>query len=179
MRRYGKIFFENKLNKIEFIKNSQNKRYFFASMRSQRLVNFIFQRIFRINAECRFSVHFTSRIIAPNKISFGKGVEKSFLLSGHCYFQALNGIIIGDGTIFGPGVKIISSNHDMRDFSHSIKCRPINIGKNCWIGTNVIILPGVELGNNTIIGAGAIVNKSFKKGNVIIISDRELKFEQL
>jgi len=179
MKNAGKVFFKKSILRIGFIKKWYSRGYFSAGTRRQRIINFIFQRIFRINSECRFSVHFTSRIIAPENIVFGQGVDNSFLFSGNCYLQALNGIIIGEGTIFGPGVKIISSNHDMRDFSRSFKCRPIKIGKHCWIGANSIILPGVELGDNTIVGAGSTVNKSFKNGNVILISDRKLIYEKI
>jgi len=105
----------------------------------------------------------------------GKGVELSFLLSGGCYIQAGNGIIIGDNVMFGPGVKIISANHDVSNKDRRwIKKRPIRIGDNCWIGANSVILPGVILGDNTIVGAGTVVNRSFQKGNVIIISERKL-----
>ena len=47
------------------------------------------------------------------------------------------------------------------------KEKPIIIGKNCWIGTNVVILPGVELGDNVIVGAGAVVTKSFLSNCVL------------
>jgi len=78
-----------------------------------------------------------------------------------------NGIEIGDGTIFAPGVKIISANHDPQDLSQWKLDRPIKIGKNCWIGANAVILPGVELGDNVIVGAGAVVTNSFPD-NVIV-----------
>jgi len=42
------------------------------------------------------------------------------------------------------------------------------MGDNCWIATNAIILPGVELGNHVVVAAGAIVNKSFREDNIII-----------
>jgi len=48
------------------------------------------------------------------------------------------------------------------------KVNPIKIGKNCWIGTNSTILPGIELGDRTIVGANTVVTKSFSEGNVII-----------
>lgn len=103
-------------------------------------------------------VHFTSRVIGD--ISIGRNVWISFAVSGGCYIQGGNGIEIGDDTIFAPGVKIISANHDKNDFKW-IKDNPIKIGKRCWIGANAVILPGVILGNEVIVGAGAIVTKSF------------------
>lgn len=168
-----------KLKKIRFLHKWHSKGYFSAKVRSQRFINFIFQRILRMNSECRFSVHYTSKIIAPEKIVMGRGVEQRFLFSGNCYIQALNGIFIGAGTLFGPGVKIISANHDIRDYSKPVRCRPIRIGKDCWIGANAILLPGIELGDRTIIGAGTVVSKSLKKGNVMAISSREMLYEEI
>ena len=125
-----------------------------------RLVNFFFQKILRINAEVPFMVHFTSTV--SQTVYLGKGVAQYFANSGNCYIQGINKIYIGDDTIFAPGVKIISANHDKKDFHlHDKSVSPIRIGKNCWLGTNSVILPGVELGNNVIVAAGAVVTKSF------------------
>lgn len=167
------------LKKTRLAKFIQDRGYLSKNERKQRFVNFIFQRILRVNSDCPFSVNFTSRVLIPSKISLGKNVDKSFLLNGHCYIQAINGISIGDGTIFGPGVVMVSANHDIMNIKESIKCRPIKIGSNCWIGANAVILPGIELGDNTIVGAGTVVNKSFPAGNVILINQRKLLVEKL
>lgn len=125
-----------------------------------RLVNFFFQKILRINAEVPFMVHYTSTV--SKTVFIGKGVAQYFANSGGCYVQGINKIYIGDYTIFAPGVKIISANHDKKDYhSHDKSITPIKIGKNCWLGANSVILPGVELGDNVIVGAGAVVTKSF------------------
>ena len=129
------------------------------------LVNFFFQRIMRINSEYSFMVHFTSKV--TGNIEIGENVWISFALSNGCYIQGGNGIIIGDNTIFAPGVKMISANHDFNDYSVWIKGRPIKIGKRCWIGANAVILPGVELGDNIIVGAGSVVTKSFPSDSII------------
>lgn len=133
----------------------------FLSIRFRiRLVNFIFQRILRINGRVPWSVHYTSIVEGPQNLRIGRSVAKSFAVSGHCYIQGFNGIEIGDHTIFAPGVKIISTNHD--EVTHaSTQEPPIRIGNHCWLGANSIILPGVTLGDNVIVGAGAVVTKSF------------------
>ncbi|MDN3658897.1 DapH/DapD/GlmU-related protein [Ferruginibacter paludis] len=131
-----------------------------------RVVNFICQKIFRINAEVPFMVHYTSTV--SKTIFLGKDVARYFANSGGCYIQGINKIYIGDHTIFAPGIKIISANHNKSDFSkHDKSIGPIRIGSNCWIGANAVILPGVQLGDNVIVGAGSVVTKSFGDNLVI------------
>jgi acetyltransferase-like isoleucine patch superfamily enzyme len=110
-------------------------------------------------------VHYTSRV--TGNVTIGKNVWISFATSGGCYIQGLNGIIIGDDTIFAPGVKIISANHKQDDFSSYEPSDPIVIGKQCWIGANSVILPGVKLGDGVIVAAGSVVNKSFADNSAI------------
>jgi len=85
-----------------------------------------------------------------------------------CYIQATNGIEIGKNSIIGPGVKIISSNHDIYNFNIHLSENPIKIGSDCWIGANSVILPGVNLADHIIVAAGAVVTKSFPEGDCII-----------
>ncbi len=110
-------------------------------------------------------VHFTSRVVG--KVNIGKDVEASFAVSGGCYVQGWNGVEIGKGTIFAPGVKIISANHVLEDYERSEDSPAIRIGKDCWVGANAVILPGVELGDRVVVGAGAVVTKSFAAGSVV------------
>ena len=80
-------------------------------------------------------------------------------------FIAMRGKVeIGNDTIFGPGVSIHAENHNFKDLDKPIRLqgatrKGIKIGKNCWIGSKVIILDGVNIGDNVIIGAGAVVTK--------------------
>ncbi|MGB9595410.1 MAG: DapH/DapD/GlmU-related protein [Candidatus Poribacteria bacterium] len=138
------------------------------------IINSIAKRIIK-HHNLNISVNFTSRINAGERITFHKDLItlKSFAVSGGCYFQAYNGIIIGKNFLFAPGVKIISRNKDLSDFSKNINEKPIKIGDNVWIGANAIILPGVEIGNNTVVGAGSVVTKSF--GDSLVIAGNPAK----
>ena len=76
-------------------------------------------------------------------------------------------IEIGDNTLIASGVVITSENHGTNpEIADSyadtpLEAKPITIGKGCWLGENVIITPGVELGDRCIVAAGAVVTKSF------------------
>jgi hypothetical protein len=140
------------------------------------LANFFVQRVLGINGAARFQLHYTSTIIAPNKVKLGTGAWRSFARSGNCYIQAGNGIEIGANTIFAPSVKLISANHDPNNDFQWYDESGISIGEYCWIGANAIILPGVKIGNRCVVGAGAVVTKSFGDGVTLVgVPARALK----
>jgi hypothetical protein len=85
------------------------------------------------------------------------------------YFQGYGGkVIIGKGSYIAPNVGLITSNHDVLNLENHVKGEDIVIGEKCWIGMNSVILPGVKLGPNTIVAAGAVVSKSFPDGFCIV-----------
>lgn len=126
----------------------------------------ILQKLFRINGNIKWPVHFTSVVSAQKNII--KGVMCDPGDTPNCYIQAYNGIIFGNNIEMGPGVKIISQNHDLEDFSLGIKSNPIKIGNNVWIGANAVILPGIQIGDNVIIGAGSIVSKNIPSNSIAV-----------
>lgn len=89
--------------------------------------------------------------------------------SPNCYFQSYDAQIqIGKGTYIAQGVGIITSNHDVYDLDKYSVAADVIIGKNCWLGMNAIVLPGVVLGDNTVVGAGSVVTHSFPGGRCVI-----------
>lgn len=72
-------------------------------------------------------------------------------------------VTIGNNVSFSYRNMIITSTHDLDDFS-TIKTNPVFIGDNVWITTGVIILPGVTIGSNSVIGAGSVVSKNIPAG---------------
>lgn len=67
-----------------------------------------------------------------------------------------------------PNVGIITTNHDVYDVSKHIKEEDIKLVNKCWIGMNAVVLPGVELGDNTIVAAGAVMSRSFPEEYCIL-----------
>ena len=82
--------------------------------------------------------------------------------------HAANGIVLGDRVRLGPRVKLVPADHDILDFDKHVSKRPIEIESFCWLGANVVVLPGVHLAEHTIVAAGAVVTKSFLEGNCVI-----------
>lgn len=109
-----------------------------------------------------------TRVIGWENIEFHPDDLRNFQGIG-VYYQAMGaGIHIGRGTWIASGVGIIASNHDIQDPNDRQPGKPVYIGDKSWIGMNAVILPGVELGPHTIVGAGAVVTKSFPEGYCVI-----------
>jgi len=123
------------------------------------------QRVLGFNRKAYWPVHFTSSIGNPENIYSGIDVSPGY--SPGCYIQGHGKIFIGDYTQIASNVGIISSNHSTTDTREQL-ASSVKIGKYCWIGMNSVILPNVELGDFTTVGAGSIVTKSFPDGYSII-----------
>lgn len=102
-------------------------------------------------------------------VHFGKKVYANFNLTlvddTHIY--------VGDYTLIGPNVTIATAGHpvlpELREEGYQYNA-PVSIGKNCWIGANVVIVPGVTVGDNTVIGAGSVVTRDIPS-NVVAVGN--------
>ncbi len=102
-------------------------------------------------------------------VHFGKNVYCNFNLTlvddTHIY--------VGDYTMFGPNVTVATAGHpilpELREQVYQYNL-PIHIGRNCWIGAGAILLPGVSVGDNTVIGAGSVVTKDIPP-NVVAVGN--------
>ncbi|QLH66156.1 acyltransferase [Aeromonas veronii] len=106
--------------------------------------------------------------IETGKISLGKNV---IIRPGTMLFASPQSdlsiqISIEEDAMLGSGVHIYVSNHAFNDVSRPIiqqghqDVKPVSIGKGAWIGANAIILPGVSIGENSVVGAGSVVTRS-------------------
>lgn len=163
---------------LEKNKNYKFINYYFFQEKFHRLdfslflINFIFQRILRLNSNTKWMVNFTSRVIFPENIIIhdireNASVLLSFSSPGNCYFQAINGIEIHKNVIWACGVKLISANHNINNLDEHDKCKPIIINQNVWLGADVVVLPGVEVGKFAIVGSGSVVTKNIPAFTIV------------
>ena len=102
-------------------------------------------------------------------VHFGKNVYANFNLTlvddTHIY--------IGDHTMIGPNVVIATGGHpllpELRQKGYQYNA-PVHIGKNCWIGAGAIIVPGITIGDHSVIGAGSVVTKDIPS-NVLAVGN--------
>lgn len=124
------------------------------------------QKVLGNNSAAYWPMHPSSMISYANNVLVGKEVFPGY--SPGCYIHAVNKIYIGDYTFIAPNVGIMSGNHDLKDLRLQTENAPVRIGNYCWLGMQTMILSGVTLGDFTIVGAGAIVTKSFEEGYCVI-----------
>ena len=142
-----------------------------------------------------YKVIYRNRIIFGKKVTFRKGMSimienkgkiiigNGVFFNNYCSLKSLKEIEIGDNSIFGEHVKIYDHNHvfkykDKLIKSEGFKSDKILIGNNCWIGSNVIILKSVSIGDNSVISAGEIVRKSVPSNSILkdgVITNIEYK----
>lgn len=82
------------------------------------------------------------------------------------------GVEIGDDSLIGPGVRIISYQHRFAPGatirSQPSEAKPIRIGRDVWIGANAVVLAGVTIGDGAVVGAGAVVTRDVGAGEVVV-----------
>lgn len=121
----------------------------------------------RVNQNVPWPVSGDIRVVCPENIQFHPDDLNDFQGFGN-YYQAIGKITIGQGTYIAANVGIITANHDLSNLDNHSEPKPVTLGRKCWIGMNSMILPGVTLGDSTIVGAGSVVTKSFPEGHCVI-----------
>jgi len=125
-----------------------------------------FQKVLGKNRAAYWPTSRFSTIIHADKIKIGIGSELG--ASPGCYIQGVNGIQVGNYVTVAPNVGVISASHNIYDYFQHEKNIPIKIGNYCWLGFGCTILPGVEIGDHTVVAAGAVVSKSFPDGYCVL-----------
>ena len=129
--------------------------------------------VFQIDATANFVVgdnvicrNFENFHVSSGKVILHDGV----FINNSCSFNCMERIEIGSGTMMGEGVRFY--DHDHIYTAEKIEkwqwtTAPIRVGRDCWIGSNVTILKGVTIGDNTIIGAGCLIRNDVPANSVV------------
>ncbi len=152
------------------------------------LMHYLSQRAIKITAELNNSYHDPEGIRKIISELTGREIDSSFtmfppfytdcgmntfigknvFINSGCHFQDQGGVYIGDGTLIGSQVVIATINHDI-DPAHrgDNLLASVHIGKNVWIGSHSTILPGVSIGDNAVVAAGAVVAKDVEANTIV------------
>lgn len=110
------------------------------------------------------------RVFPPFYTDFGKNIHigKGVFINACCHFQDHGGITIGDNCQIGHNVVFATLNHGLAPEDRKTTYpAPIVLGRNVWVGSNVTILQGVNIGDNAIVAAGAVVTKDVPVNTVV------------
>ena len=102
---------------------------------------------------------------------FNISVGANVFLNYNCVILDVVAVTIGERTQIGPGVQILAADHPRDAASRSAGVefgRPVRIGRNVWIGGGALILPGVTVGDDAIIGAGSVVTRDVPAGATVV-----------
>jgi acetyltransferase-like isoleucine patch superfamily enzyme len=109
-------------------------------------------------------------LFVPFTSDFGKNTHigrKVFINSG-CRFQDQGGITIGDESLIGHNVVIATINHDFNPNNRgTMYLQPVVLGDRTWIGSNATLLPGVTIGENSVVAAGSVVTKDVPANTIV------------
>ncbi|QHL85930.1 sugar O-acetyltransferase [Nibribacter ruber] len=112
----------------------------------------------------------STTVFGPFYTNFGRFTQigKHVFINHACSFLDMGGITIEDHVMLGPKVNLITENHPTNPTDRrALLCQPILIKRNAWIGAAATILPGVTIGENSIVAAGAVVSKDVPDNTIV------------
>ena len=112
----------------------------------------------------------SSYIQLPFYINIGQftSIGKNVYINHACSFLDMGTITIEDDVLIGPKVNVLSELHPVNPTErHSLMAKPVVIKRNAWIGAGATIMPGVTVGENAVVAAGAVVNKNVADNTVV------------
>ncbi len=112
----------------------------------------------------------TTTLFIPFHTNFGRfiNIGRNVFINHGCSFLDLGGITIEDDVLIGPNVQLITENHPIKPSERkALDLKSILIKRNVWIGAGAIILPGVTVGENSVVAAGLVVTKDVPMNTVV------------
>jgi acetyltransferase-like isoleucine patch superfamily enzyme len=112
----------------------------------------------------------STTIFTPFHTNFGRFIQlgKRVFINHACSFLDMGGITLEDDVLIGPKVNLITENHPLEPANRrALISKPIIIKRNAWIGAAATILPGVTIGENAVVAAGAVVSKDVPANTIV------------
>ncbi|SKD09729.1 Acetyltransferase (isoleucine patch superfamily) [Chitinophaga ginsengisegetis] len=112
----------------------------------------------------------STTVFAPFYTNFGRFIKigKHVFINHACSFLDMGGITLEDHVLIGPKVNLITENHPLNPVDRrGMLCKPILVKRNAWIGAGATILPGVTIGENAVVAAGAVVSRNVPDNTVV------------
>lgn len=112
----------------------------------------------------------STTVFAPFYTNFGRFIQigKNVFINHACSFLDMGGITIEDEVLLGPRVNLVTENHPLDPADRrALICKPIVIKRKAWIGAAATILPGVTIGENAVVAAGAVVPKDVPANTIV------------
>ncbi|RQR53816.1 sugar O-acetyltransferase [Burkholderia sp. Bp9126] len=111
------------------------------------------------------------RLIPPFHTTGGPDIRvgRNVFINQNCTFYDLGGLDIGDDVMIGPNVSLITSGHPLEPSRRRayVVATPIRIERNVWIGAGATIIGGVTVGENAVVGAGAVVTRDVPPNTLV------------
>lgn len=165
----GEVYFPGDPEILEEQIQYQEKLYDYNQTRpseQEKRTNLLKEMFAEIGENCYIEPPFHANF-GGHHCHFGKNVYANYNLTAvddtHIY--------VGDNAMIAPNVILASAAHPLdpeerrKGYQYN---QPVHIGKNCWLGAGVIVVPGVSIGDDTVIGAGSVVTKDIPSGVVAV-----------
>ena len=165
----GEVYFPGDPEILKEQVQYQEKLYDYNQTRpseQEKRTNLLKEMFAEIGKNCYIDPPFHANF-GGHHCHFGKNVYANYNLTAvddtHIY--------VGDNTMIAPNVILASAAHPLdpeerrKGYQYN---QPVHIGKNCWLGAGVIVVPGVSIGDDTVIGAGSVVTKDIPSGVVAV-----------
>lgn len=136
---------------------------FFTYLPSYTLRRVILKYFYRANlANC--NIHMGVKFFSPWKLTVGAGSN----IQGGCFLDCRGGITIGNNVDITLGVRVLTEDHDVRSISYRTRSRAVCFADGCVVGSFSLILPGVVMEKNSVLGAGSVLAKSISESTVFV-----------
>lgn len=141
----------------------------------------------KLNIHPKSKVHLGERLISDGRLVIMTDKYACLEIGDHVYLNenvmisCKGKIFIGSGTKFGPNVQVFDNNHrfdPINGVSNEHSSGSVEIGENCWIGANAVLLKGTKIGKNSVIGAGCVISGTIPEAS-IVTQGRDLCIRQM